>query len=58
MFIRRNSDRPVRIEFFGDEIESIRKFDPGTQRSAAVTDEVVLLPLTRNAGGRGNAGGH
>ena len=40
------SDRPVRIEFFGDEIETIRKFDPGTQRSAAVTDEVVLLPLT------------
>ena len=39
-------DRPVRIEFFGDEVESIRKFDPGTQRSAAVTEEVVLLPLT------------
>ncbi len=39
-------DRPIRVEFFGDEIESIRKFDPGTQRSAAVTDEVVLLPLT------------
>ena len=28
-------DRPVRIEFFGDEIESIRKFDPETQRSSA-----------------------
>jgi transcription-repair coupling factor (superfamily II helicase) len=40
------TDRPVRVEFFGDEVESIRKFDPGTQRSAAVTDEVVLLPLT------------
>ena len=40
------TDRPVRIEFFGDEVESIRKFDPGTQRSAAVTDEVALLPLT------------
>ena len=40
------SDRPVRIEFFGDEVESIRKFDPSTQRSAAVTEEVVLLPLT------------
>jgi len=40
------SDRPVRIEFFGDEIESIRKFDPTTQRSAASTDDVVLLPLT------------
>ncbi len=39
-------DRPVRVEFFGDEIESIRKFDPESQRSAAVTDEVVLLPLT------------
>ncbi len=40
------SDRPTRIEFFGDEIESIRKFDPTTQRSAASTDDVVLLPLT------------
>ena len=40
------ADRPVRIELFGDEIESIRKFDPETQRSAAVTEEVVLLPLT------------
>ena len=39
-------DRPVRVEFFGDEIESIRKFDPESQRSAAVTDQVVLLPLT------------
>ena len=39
-------DRPVRIEHFGDEVESIRKFDPETQRSAAMTDEVVLLPLT------------
>ena len=39
-------DRPVRIELFGDEVESIRKFDPGTQRSSATTEEVVLLPLT------------
>ena len=39
-------DRPLRIELFGDEVESIRKFDPGTQRSAAPVDEVVLLPLT------------
>src|SRR5207302_4827967 len=40
------ADRPVRIEFFGDEIESIRKFDPATQRSANPVDEAVLLPLT------------
>ncbi|HEY6348635.1 MAG TPA: transcription-repair coupling factor [Candidatus Angelobacter sp.] len=40
------ADRPLRIELFGDEVESIRKFDPGTQRSAAPVDEIVLLPLT------------
>ncbi len=40
------ADRPLRIEFFGDEVETIRKFDPATQRSAAPVDEVVLLPLT------------
>ncbi len=38
--------RPVRIEFFGDEVESIRKFDPATQRSSNSTDEALLLPLT------------
>ena len=41
-----DADRPLRIELFGDEVESIRKFDPGTQRSAAPVDEVILLPLT------------
>jgi transcription-repair coupling factor (superfamily II helicase) len=39
-------DRPVRIDFFGDEIESIRRFDPETQRSSSSLDEVLLLPLT------------
>jgi transcription-repair coupling factor (superfamily II helicase) len=39
-------DRPVRIEFFGDEVESIRKFDPATQRSSHPVDEALLLPLT------------
>jgi transcription-repair coupling factor (superfamily II helicase) len=40
------SDRPVRIEFFGDEIDTIRKFDPETQRSQSGLDETELLPLT------------
>ena len=40
------TDRPLRIELFGDEVESIRKFDPATQRSSGDVDEVVLLPLT------------
>jgi transcription-repair coupling factor (superfamily II helicase) len=39
-------DRPVRVDFFGDEIESIRRFDPDTQRSASPLDEALLLPLT------------
>ena len=40
------AERPVRIEFFGDEVESIRKFDPATQRSSNPVDEALLLPLT------------
>src|ERR1700688_1790774 len=40
------AERPVRIEFFGDEVESIRRFDPATQRSSNSTDEALLLPLT------------
>ena len=40
------TDRPVRIDFFGDEIESIRRFDPETQRSSSSLDDALLLPLT------------
>jgi len=40
------SDRPVRIDFFGDEVETMRKFDPDTQRSSTPVDEATLLPLT------------
>src|ERR1700677_3063606 len=41
-----DADPPVRMEFFGDEIETIRKFDPETQRSQSGLDEAQLLPLT------------
>ena len=37
-------DEPVRLEFFGDEIESMRMFDPATQRSSEEIDEVVVTP--------------
>ena len=37
-------DRPVRIELFDDEIESIRHFDPGTQRSAGKVRSVTIPP--------------
>ena len=40
------ADRPIRVEFFGDEIESMRKFDPASQRSSNPVDEIILLPLT------------
>src|SRR5258708_31700113 len=40
------ADRPVRMELFGDEIESIRKFEPDSQRSSTAIDEAWLLPLT------------
>jgi transcription-repair coupling factor (superfamily II helicase) len=40
------AERPVRIEFFGDEVDSIRRFDPTSQRSSNPTDEALLLPLT------------
>ena len=43
------ADRPLRIEFFGDEVESIRKFDPATQRSSTPVDEARLLPLTETS---------
>jgi transcription-repair coupling factor (superfamily II helicase) len=40
------ADRPVRVELFGDEIESLRKFEPDSQRSSTQIDEAWLLPLT------------
>ncbi|HXP89070.1 MAG TPA: transcription-repair coupling factor [Bryobacteraceae bacterium] len=39
------STRPLRIEFFGDEIESIRRFDVDSQRSVLKISEAEVLPL-------------
>jgi transcription-repair coupling factor (superfamily II helicase) len=36
---------PARIELDGDDVESIRLFDPTSQRSVAALDELLLLPL-------------
>lgn len=36
---------PIRVEFFGDEIESMRRFDAGTQRSLEPISECDILPL-------------
>jgi transcription-repair coupling factor (superfamily II helicase) len=39
-----SSELPHRIEFFGDEVESIRRFEPETQRSIGNVDSVQVLP--------------
>src|SRR5688500_4382710 len=36
-------DNPIRIEFFGDEIDSIREFEPLSQRSMRDMDRVELM---------------
>jgi transcription-repair coupling factor (superfamily II helicase) len=38
-------ENPVRLEFFGDAIESLRQFDPETQRSTGEITEAVVLPV-------------
>ncbi|MFV1997298.1 MAG: transcription-repair coupling factor [Acidiferrobacterales bacterium] len=38
------SATPYRVDLFGDEVESIRTFDPGTQRSHDKLGEIELLP--------------
>jgi transcription-repair coupling factor (superfamily II helicase) len=40
------SQRPVRIELLGDSVESVREFDPRTQRSISPVVRTTLLPLT------------
>ncbi|MBM3777188.1 MAG: transcription-repair coupling factor [Acidimicrobiia bacterium] len=37
--------QPVRLEFVGDMVESIRRFDGATQRSTGLTDQVAIVPL-------------
>lgn len=39
-----NSDSPYRLDFFGDELESIRMFDPDSQVGGNRVSEVSLLP--------------
>lgn len=36
--------QPVRIEFFGDEIDTLRRFDPATQRTITTLGRVLLTP--------------
>jgi transcription-repair coupling factor (superfamily II helicase) len=39
-------DQGLRLDFFGDELESLRLFDPSTQRTTEVIDSHLLLPAS------------
>ncbi len=40
-----DAEAPVRIEFFGDTVESIRSFDPDTQLSTGQLKEIAIAPM-------------
>jgi transcription-repair coupling factor (superfamily II helicase) len=42
--------RPIRLEFLGDDIESLREFDLATQRSLRAIDQASVVPLREIAG--------
>ncbi|HSP54801.1 MAG TPA: hypothetical protein VLS25_04355, partial [Dehalococcoidia bacterium] len=46
------ADFPVRIEFVGREVESLRLFDPATQRSVRSVDEITIGPSREILAGR------
>ena len=39
-------EAPIRLDFFGDTVESLRAFDPISQRSLKAIDEAVILPAS------------
>lgn len=47
---------PVRIEFFDDEVESIRRFDVASQRSLQTLEEIEITVLAPDRGARGHLG--
>ena len=43
-----SNDNPYRIEFFGDEVESIRSFDVATQLSIETQKKITIIPNVEN----------
>ncbi len=39
-----SADQPVRIEFFGDEIDTLRRFDPASQRTIGTIERLAISP--------------
>ena len=40
---------PVRLDFFGDTLESIKAFDPETQRTGRIVQKLILMPVSECA---------
>jgi len=51
------TDGPVRLELWDEEVASLRRFDPLTQRSESELERVELLPVDLRAAGAGGSGG-
>src|SRR3569832_943365 len=39
-------ETPLRFDFFGQQLETIRSFDPGTQRSSGNLPSIALAPMS------------
>jgi len=46
-----NQETPIRLEFFGDEVDTLRRFNPADQRSLESVPHVDLLPARESATG-------
>lgn len=44
------ADQPFRVEFFGNEVDTLRQFDPLTQRSQNKAGELIVLRASRESG--------
>ena len=49
-FYPAGATQPIRLEFIGDNVESIRTYDPATQRSTGSLDQAAIIPLQEQAG--------
>ncbi len=53
-FFPAGAKQPIRLEFVGDTIESIRSYDPSTQRSTGALDQAAVIPLQELVAGSGD----
>jgi transcription-repair coupling factor (superfamily II helicase) len=55
-FYPAGANNPIRVEFIGDNIESLRTYDPDSQRSIEAIDQARIVPLTEIVSAASDAG--